>query len=151
MGYIQDIRKFIGHRAILGCAAGAIILDSFGRVLLQRRSDNGLWDNPGGSMELGEEIEDTLKREVYEETGLRISNPYFFKIYSGESLHIIYPNQDEVYYLTVVYIVREYHGVLKSLDGESIELKFYSWDELPKNLTNQVHVILNDLHQENIL
>ncbi|MGG3506550.1 NUDIX domain-containing protein [Paenibacillus lautus] len=49
---------------------GAIIRDHHGRILLQRRSDYGNWGLPGGGMEAGESVEETMRREVLEETGL---------------------------------------------------------------------------------
>jgi ADP-ribose pyrophosphatase YjhB (NUDIX family) len=51
--------------------AAAIVRDD-GRVLAIRRRDNGCWEPPGGILELNETIEEGLKREVREETGLDI-------------------------------------------------------------------------------
>ncbi len=49
----------------------AVALDEGGRVVLMRRS-GGAWSLPGGLMEWGEQIEETLRREVLEETGLAV-------------------------------------------------------------------------------
>lgn len=144
MGYINEIRKFIGHAPIMSLAAGAIIINKENQILLQRRSDGNLWGNPGGAMELGESVEETLEREINEETGLHIYNPKFFRLYSGEDEHIIYPNGDEVYYVNVIYIVNEYTGNLVK-DEESEELKFFGLDEIPKNITITLRNILKDL------
>lgn len=48
-----------------------------GRVLLLHRRDDlvllpGLWDMPGGGVEAGDSLEDSLVREVREETGFRV-------------------------------------------------------------------------------
>jgi 8-oxo-dGTP diphosphatase len=56
-------------------AAGAVIIDAQGRVLLVlRRHDpqKGRWSIPGGSAEPGERLEHTAAREVLEETGLHV-------------------------------------------------------------------------------
>ena len=50
-------------------AASAIVTNKDGKILLHRRSDNALWSLPGGVMEIGESIEQTIVREVKEETG----------------------------------------------------------------------------------
>ncbi len=54
------------------------IRDEKGRVLMLKRSmssknNGGKWEFPGGKVDAGEEIDDALLREVYEETGLSIS------------------------------------------------------------------------------
>ncbi|MHA3836966.1 NUDIX hydrolase [Terrabacter sp. AAH1] len=49
--------------------AAAIFDESGQNVLLIKRRDNGHWEPPGGVLELGETIQDGLRREVREETG----------------------------------------------------------------------------------
>jgi hypothetical protein len=53
-------------------AASAVVLNHDGKILLHKRKDNALWSLPGGAMELGESIEETIIREVKEETGLDV-------------------------------------------------------------------------------
>ncbi|MGR0320510.1 NUDIX domain-containing protein [Agromyces sp. ZXT2-3] len=57
-------------------AAGAVITDADGRVLLVRRRaapQRGRWSVPGGRLEPGESFADAAAREVLEETGLRVT------------------------------------------------------------------------------
>lgn len=60
----------------------ALIEDSKGRVLLLRRSNTehglGAWCLPGGKVDYGQTVEDALRREVLEETSLRISSMEFW-------------------------------------------------------------------------
>lgn len=52
--------------------ATALIPDGHGRVLLDRRADDGRWGLPGGWLGPGESPEEGVVREVGEETGLRV-------------------------------------------------------------------------------
>ncbi|MBR3869023.1 MAG: NUDIX domain-containing protein, partial [Clostridia bacterium] len=70
MSYIMDLRKVVGHRPLLQVGASVIVVDECGCILLQLRSDNNTWGYAGGSVEIDEKVEDTAKRELYEETGL---------------------------------------------------------------------------------
>ena len=114
--------------------------------MFEHRSDDGKWCLPGGAMELGESLEDTLKREIYEETGLKILEYAFLHLYSGDSEHVIYPNQDDVYYINALYYVSKYEGDLTIMDGESLELKFFSVENIPKDLTKSCRNIMKILN-----
>jgi 8-oxo-dGTP pyrophosphatase MutT (NUDIX family) len=131
MSYISELRKLVGHMPIMATAASCILFDKDKGILLEKRTDNGQWCIPGGAIELGEEPEEGLFREVKEETGLDISDPEFFKVKAN--IHMVYPNTDEVYYTDIVYIVTKYTGEL-SPDSESSELKWFKPDELPGNI-----------------
>ena len=51
------------------------MLDDEGRVLLGRRGIEpflGLWDTPGGFVEVGESLEECVRRELREEAGVEI-------------------------------------------------------------------------------
>lgn len=58
------------HRHSVSVAG--VVVDDRGRALILRRRDNSHWEPPGGVLEHGETIEDGLRREVFEETGLKI-------------------------------------------------------------------------------
>lgn len=133
--YIMDLRKAVGRRPLIQAGAGVLVVDGAGRVLLQLRSDNGCWDYAGGSMELGEEIEETAHRELLEETGLTARRLELFGVFSGEELHYVYPNGDEVYNVDVVYICRDYAGELTPQAGEVDELRFFDANDLPENIS----------------
>lgn len=133
--YIMELRKAVGRRPLIQTGAGVLVVDAAGRVLLQRRSDNGCWDYAGGSMELGEEIEETARRELLEETGLTARRLELLGVFSGEDLHYIYPNGDEAYNVDVVYICRDYAGELTPQAGEVDELRFFDADDLPDNIS----------------
>lgn len=64
-------------------SVAAVITDDQGRALRIRRRDNGHWEPPGGVLELGETIEDGLRREVLEETGLEIDQGPLTGVYKN--------------------------------------------------------------------
>ena len=69
----------------------SIVTENKNEVLFEKRSDNGMWCVPGGAIELGETLEQALKREVKEETSLDIFNPKLFDVKAG--VHMVYPNK----------------------------------------------------------
>ncbi len=62
----------------IGVGVGAILVDDRGRLFLARRgpgakNERGLWEFPGGSVELGERLAEALQREMREEYGVEIA------------------------------------------------------------------------------
>jgi 8-oxo-dGTP diphosphatase len=70
-------------------SVAAVITDDHGRALLVQRRDNGHWEPPGGVLELGESIEDGLRREGREETGLDIEPIALTGVYKNMTRGII--------------------------------------------------------------
>jgi len=63
--------------------AGAIVLDGDRVLLIQRAAEplKGQWSLPGGRLELGETIQQTIVREVREETGLDVEPLQLLGVY----------------------------------------------------------------------
>ena len=129
-GYIQEMRKLVGHRTIIQCAASVICVDASGRALLGRRSDNHLWGYFGGSAEIDERAEDCARRELLEEMGLTADGLEFFFLNSGPETHYVYPNGDEVSNFEIVYLCRRWRGEPRARDGEMEELRFFAPEEI---------------------
>lgn len=71
-------------------SAAGIVLDATGtRVLLIQRRDNDLWEPPGGVLELGETIEDGVRREIGEETGAQVQVERLTGVYKNMSRGIV--------------------------------------------------------------
>ena len=136
MGYIMDLRAVVGHRPLIQVGSCVLVEDARGRVLLQRRSDNHLWDfSSAGSMEPGESAEETARRELLEETGLTAHRLELLGAFSGREEYAVYPNGDEVYNVLFVYTCRDWSGQLKPQAEEVDELRFFALDDLPEKLT----------------
>ena len=133
-GYIAEMRKLVGHRTIMQCAASIMCVDGQGRLLLGRRTDNHLWGYSGGSMEIDEKAEDCARRELREETGLIAEEIEFFCVNSGPETHYIYPNGDEVSNVEVIYLCRKYHGKLCPQESEIEELRYFAPEEISMDM-----------------
>ena len=89
----------------------------------------GTWTMPGGKVEFMETLEAAAKRELAEETDL-IAKKLDLLCISDDMT-------DTAHYVTVGFIAREYKGEVKIMEPETIlEWKWFSLDELPKNLYN---------------
>ena len=130
--YILELRKFVGKRPLIQCGTCVIINDR-NKILMQLRTDNKKWGLPGGSIEIGEKVEETAIREVKEETGLSIclKDLKLFDVFSGERQHYIYPHGDEVYNVVTVFTTNVYSDELHIDNEESSSLKFFEIDNLP--------------------
>lgn len=104
-------------------AASAIVTNDKGEILVHRRTDNDLWALPGGGMELGESITDTIVREVQEETGLRVDPKYVVAVYSDPKHVFAYTNGEVRQEFSVCVACEIIDGELEVSD-ESKELKF---------------------------
>ena len=95
-GYIEGLRKIVGHRTLIHCAASIICGNEKGQLLLGKRTDNHLWGYSGGAVEIDERVEDCARRELFEEMRLTAGKLELFYINSGPETHYVYPNGDEV-------------------------------------------------------
>lgn len=85
-------------------------------------------------MEIDEKVEEAAKRELFEESGLIAEELYLLGVYSGKEMHNIYPNGDEVSNVDIVYVCRKYSGELKRQESEVEDLKFFSVEDMPKEI-----------------
>lgn len=113
---------------------GVLVFDRAGRLLLERRSDCGLWGLPGGRIEAGESVREAAMREVLEETGLRIRVIGLQGVYSEPWGRIVrYPdNGDSRHLIDVVVLARVTGGRLKA-SRESLELRWVRRSQVPWN------------------
>jgi 8-oxo-dGTP pyrophosphatase MutT (NUDIX family) len=125
MGYILELRRYVGSRPLIMTGAAVIVRDGEGRLLLQRRADTGDWGTIGGSMEPGESFEETAARELYEEAGLTAKELRFVALLSGRDMYFRYPNGDEVYNAMAVFEAVGVSGEPAVNDDEGLELAWF--------------------------
>ena len=98
--------------------AACALVDADGRVLLTERpagkSMAGLWEFPGGKIELGERPEETLIRELKEEIGIVVREPCLapltFASHAYETFHLLMP----------LYVCRRWEGPVAPQEGQRL-------------------------------
>ena len=143
--YIKRIRKLIGHEPMLIPHAVVILLDKDNKVLFEVRADDGYLDFPGGSVDMGEEVIEAAKRELYEETGLIADELELFDVYSGPITKYTYFNQDVIYGVDTFYVCKKYHGELKPQKEEVKELLFLDVNNINGKLSPRNKKVIEDI------
>jgi ADP-ribose pyrophosphatase YjhB (NUDIX family) len=111
------------HKFIIGVSG--VIVDDQGRILLLRHTfwKLGSWGLPSGYAERNEKLEETLCREVQEETGYQVKVQSLLRVVSGYKLR-----------LEVSFVGRWVGGELQLDPKEVLEARFFSVDALPDGL-----------------
>jgi 8-oxo-dGTP diphosphatase len=98
------------------------LFDADGRVLLTQRPEGksmaGLWEFPGGKVELAESPEQALSREMREELGIEIcercASPLTFVSHEYEQFRL----------LMLLYVCRKWEGIPRGVEGQKLTWKF---------------------------
>jgi 8-oxo-dGTP pyrophosphatase MutT (NUDIX family) len=104
-------------------AASAIVVDERGGILLHRRTDNELWSIPGGAMEVGESIGQTVVREVREETGYDVTPLSIVGVYSDPGNVVAYEDGEVRQQFSVCIACGLVGGNARTSD-ETLEVRF---------------------------
>ncbi|WP_377890551.1 NUDIX domain-containing protein [Alkalihalobacillus sp. R86527] len=119
----------------LKAGVAIIILNEKNEVLLQKRSDVGLWGIPSGHIEIGETVSQAAVREVKEETNLDVTIKKLIGVYSDPSSQVFhYPGGKVVHFITTCFLAEIVGGDLRCHSEESLDMKFFSASELPVDL-----------------
>jgi 8-oxo-dGTP diphosphatase len=106
--------------------AACALIDPDGRVLIAQRppgkSMAGLWEFPGGKVEPGERLEQTLIRELKEELGIAVREECLAPLTFASH---VYP---DFYLLMPLYVCRRWDGFVRAREGQ--ELKWVRTHEL---------------------
>ncbi|MER5319507.1 NUDIX hydrolase [Streptosporangium roseum] len=120
----------------------AVVVDDTGRVLMQRRTDNGLWALPGGGMDLTESVPQAAVREVKEETGYDVEVTGMVGLYT-DARHIIAYSDGEVRRQFNICLTARLVGGALTISDESTEVRWVSPDEieeLPMHDTQRLRI-----------
>lgn len=136
---LLELRQVWGSRPLFMVGVSVLLQDEHGRVLLQRRGDDGRWGVIGGGVEGGEDLLTAAQRELFEETGLTCPTlallPLPEALVSGAQVYHRYPNGHEVYMVGA-----RTHGTLPAEalryaqpddSGETLDLRWFALHDLP--------------------
>jgi 8-oxo-dGTP diphosphatase len=129
-----------------GKTSTAIIPYPDNKILLIKRNTHpfvGFWALPGGRMDPGESIDQTVIREVKEETGLDVK---ILKVI-GEYVEKGIREEIDYEYYPTCFVVEPVGGELKKQDSEIQEMKLFSLDALPKPLAFEHEKMIEDYVQ----
>ncbi len=121
------------------CSVGAVVIKD-GKVLLVKRGvepNKGVWAIPGGSLKLGETIQEGAEREIMEETGVTIKAGA--PVYSFDFFEEDIEGRIRFHYVIVDVIAEYVCGEAKGND-DALEARWVSPFEL-----REMHVSRNTL------
>ncbi|WP_018547455.1 NUDIX hydrolase [Streptomyces sp. LaPpAH-108] len=110
-------------------AASAVVVDDHGRILLQRRVDNGMWALPGGRMEIGESLPGCAIRETREETGYDVQLVGIVGIYTDPGHVFAYDDGEVRQEFSICFLARPVGGQL-AVSDESTEVRWFDPSEI---------------------
>ncbi|WP_437573011.1 NUDIX hydrolase [Sorangium sp. So ce887] len=124
----KEVARALLRRPVVGIAAAAQTAD--GRWLLIRRSDTGTWALPGGTLEWGETLRDSIVRELAEEAGvIEVELGRVVGVYSR-------PDRDIRFHAVTVVVAARIGAPTRPPQNplEIREVRLFREDELPAEL-----------------
>jgi ADP-ribose pyrophosphatase YjhB (NUDIX family) len=107
----------------------AIVINGRGELLLVHKTDNDLWALPGGAMDVGESMADTVVREVKEETGIDVEVTGVVGIYTNPNHVMAYDDGEVRQQCSICFTTRMLGGQLAT-SGETSEVAWVAPDRL---------------------
>jgi ADP-ribose pyrophosphatase YjhB (NUDIX family) len=109
-------------------AAGAeAVIVREGKILLIKRSDNGLWAVPGGLVEVGETLAEAAQRELWEETGIRGQVTRLLGIFDSR----LWQSKTKAHLYHAIFLA-EATNMSPRTSSESTEVAFFGENDLPE-------------------
>lgn len=110
------------------------------KILLEKRADSERWAFIGGGMKMTESLEECVRREVFEETGLHAENVELLNVFSGPYRIAAYPDGNIVRIVTALYKVEVSDMSSLVCSEESREIQFFSGQEINRLKLAETHL-----------
>ncbi|NLC74669.1 MAG: NUDIX domain-containing protein [Clostridiales bacterium] len=115
-------------------AAAGYVFDDMGNILIVKTNNRG-WDCTGGQIEVGEDIEAGVLREIREESGVNASVQCLCGIYSNVGKHLFYDGKTEVPTKVMLDFICHYEGGELATSDETSEVKWLPKDRVLEYIT----------------
>ncbi|NIO44176.1 MAG: NUDIX domain-containing protein [Candidatus Aenigmarchaeota archaeon] len=124
-------------KKVANAGVGVMLLKD-DKVLLGKRNDDsikadsllhgeGTWTCPGGKLDFGEKIVDAVKKEIFEETGIKAN---YLNVVSVTNEIV-----SDAHFVTIGFLCKDFEGEPKIMEPEEIvEWKWFSLNKLPENI-----------------
>ena len=137
----RNVFEYLGHLAKKVCQGPFLTVDGIieygqGIVLIERHNPPLGWAIPGGFVDYGESVEESVVREMKEETSLDFVDFKLFGVYSD-------PGRDPRFHTTSVVFAGKGKGKLKAA-SDAKGAKVFSLDKLPEHIAFDHRKILED-------
>jgi 8-oxo-dGTP diphosphatase len=111
-------------------------------LLIKRRTlpFKGYWALPGGRVDPGETVEQTIVREVKEETGLDVAVVRKIGEYHEQGVQ----DGEEYDYYPACFLVKKLGGEIKKQESEIEEINLFSLNKVPESLAFEHTQMIND-------
>ena len=116
----------------IGVGIGAVIVNSEGKMFMSKRgmaarNEAGKWEFPGGALEFGEGLEETIKREIKEEFGMEIEIVNQLEPFN----HLI--SEEKQHWVALCFVAKIISGVPTIMEPEkSAAIGWFSLEEVEK-------------------
>jgi 8-oxo-dGTP diphosphatase len=121
-----------------------ILDDSKEKILLGKRKNSyksGSYGLPGGRLETAETLDECVKRELKEETGLETDNFHF--------VGVVRELQDSYNFIHFIYTCSKYTGELTNVEPEKCEgWEWHSLHDLPSNILRGHAAAIDMFHSQ---
>ncbi|MFC5137674.1 NUDIX hydrolase [Actinomycetospora rhizophila] len=120
-------------------SVAGIVVDDQDRVLVIQRRDNNRWEPPGGVLELDETPDEGARREVLEETGVRVVVERLTGVYKNMSKGIV----------ALVFLCRPEIGIPVTTD-ESRDARWITLNEVDLSMSPAFSVRVRDAFSDEV-